>query len=91
MSDYKITDYTKKKARDLGVIVKPSTNQKKKLDVYDKKGDKLASIGGAGYKDYPTYLRTDGKVVADKRRELYLIRHKKDKGVAGTLARNLLW
>jgi len=88
---YEITDYTKKKAREMGVIVKPSTNPKKKLDVYDKKGDKLASIGGAGYKDYPTYLRTDGKAVADKRRELYLARHKKDKGVSGTLARGLLW
>jgi hypothetical protein len=33
---YKITDYTKIRARLLGVIVKPSVNPDKKLDVFDK-------------------------------------------------------
>ena len=31
---YIITDYTKNKAKKLGVIVKPSTNKKKKIDVF---------------------------------------------------------
>jgi hypothetical protein len=39
-----ITTYTKKKAKDLNVTVKPSSNKKKKIDVF-KDGKKVASIG----------------------------------------------
>jgi len=90
---YQITDYTYKRAKELGVVVKPSTNKKKKIDVF-RKGEKIASIGGAGYKDYPTYLLNDGKQIADKRRALYKIRHDKDRkviGTAGYYADQLLW
>jgi hypothetical protein len=90
---YQITDYTLKKAKQLGVKVKPSSNSKKKLDVF-KNNEKIASVGGAGYKDYPTYLKTNGKQYADKRRELYKIRHEKDRkiiGSAGYFADKLLW
>ena len=60
---------------------------------------KVASVGGAGYKDYPTYMKLEaqGKVpkgTANKRRRLYKIRHKKDKdvkGTAGYYADKLLW
>jgi hypothetical protein len=44
---YHITPYTYKKAKTLGVSVKPSTNTSKKIDVF-KKGKKVASVGGAG-------------------------------------------
>ena len=37
---YTITDYTKNKAKLLGVVVKPSQNKKKKIDVYSKDGKK---------------------------------------------------
>lgn len=87
---YQITEYTLKRAAELGVVVKPSTNKTKKIDVF-KRGQKLASIGGAGYSDYPTYLKTSGKAYADKRRKLYNIRHKNDTGVAGFYAKKLLW
>jgi hypothetical protein len=50
---YKITEYTKEQAKKLGVTVKPSTNKNKKIDVF-KGGEKIASVGGAGYADYPT-------------------------------------
>ena len=94
---YQITDYTLKKAKELGVVVKPSTNPKKKLDVF-KKGsrtqsgllEKVASIGAIGYKDYPTYLKTEGKEVADKRRKLYKLRHQNDNGINGYYADKLL-
>ena len=33
---YLIIDYTKRKARELGVEVRPSTNPKKKIDVFQK-------------------------------------------------------
>ena len=87
---YVIKSYTKEKAKALGYTVKPSTNTKKKIDVY--KGDKkVASIGAKGYLDYPSYIITEGKAVAEERRRLYHIRHKNDKNITGILARKLLW
>jgi hypothetical protein len=90
---YHITNYTKTKAKQLNVEVKPSTNKKKKIDVY-KNGNKIATIGAIGYKDYPTYIETKGKQYADERRKLYKIRHSKDLKTIGTngyYADKLLW
>ena len=90
---YKITNYTKDKAKKLGVEVKVSKVKGKKLDVF-KNGKKIASVGALGYSDYPTYIKDKGKDYADKRRTLYKIRHKKDKDVKGTkgyYADRLLW
>jgi len=90
---YKITDYTKKKAQHLGVKVKPSTNPKKKIDIF-KSGEKVASVGASGYSDYPTYMEQKGKKYADERRKLYKIRHEDDrmvKGTPGYYADQLLW
>jgi len=96
---YRITDYTKEKAKQLGVIVKPSANSKKKIDVFDKSGGKLASVGAYGMNDYPTYMRMEqqGKVpkgTANLRRKLYKQRHDKDRSVKGSngyYADQLLW
>ena len=95
---YKITAYTKAKAKKIGVNVRPSKTAGKKIDVY-KNGTKLASIGGIGYNDYPTYLELEkkGKVpqgTAKERRRLYKIRHKKDRKQLysnGWYADQLLW
>jgi len=90
---YKIKDYTKNKAKLLGVKVKPSKTKGKKIDVF-KNNKKIASIGALGYSDYPTYIESKGKDYADKRRKLYKIRHKKDKDIVGTngyYADKLLW
>lgn len=83
MSSYKITQYTKDKAKALGVVVKPSTNKRKKIDVFDKEGNKLASIGGikkdgTPYMDYPNYKKKIGKEKADIKRKNYLKRHAKE-------------
>jgi hypothetical protein len=91
---YKIKSYTKSKAEKLGVIVKPSTVQGKKIDVFNKKGEKLASIGALGYGDYPTFMAEEGKEYADKRRKAYKSRHESDRhvrGSAGFYADQLLW
>lgn len=88
-----ISQYTKDQAKKLGVTVKPATNKKKKLDVF-KDDKKIASVGAAGYGDYPTYLSTRGKTYADERRRLYKIRHEKDRNVIGSngyFADKLLW
>jgi len=89
---YKIKQYTKDKAQELNVIVKPSKNKNKKIDVF-KNDKKIASIGDINYlnNDYPTYLIERGKEYADKRKSLYHQRHKKDNGINGKYARLLLW
>ena len=51
---YEITDYTKQRAKEYGVQVRPSTNNKKKIDVFSN-GEKIASVGATGYMDYPSY------------------------------------
>jgi len=90
---YEITNYTKAKAKELGVTVKNSTNSKKKIDVY-KNNNKVASVGAMGYNDYPTYIKQKGKSFADERRKLYKIRHSKDRKIVGSngyYADKLLW
>jgi len=94
---YVITEYTKKQAKKEGVIVKPSTNKNKKIDVFDMKGNKLASIGGVGYMDYPNSIKSRGLEYANERRRLYLIRHSKEpdkkngKFTPSYWAKTLLW
>lgn len=90
---YNITNYTFAKAKRMGLIVKPSTNKTKKIDVY-KKGNKIASVGALGMNDYPTYIKKRGLKYAKTRRRLYRIRHRKDRSIKwsrGWLADKLLW
>ena len=91
---YKITTYTQNQAKRLGVQVKPSRSKGKKIDVFDKEGYYITSVGARGYLDYPTYKKLFGKTVADQRRKLYKARHDKDrkvKGSPGYFADKLLW
>jgi hypothetical protein len=90
---YHITKYTYKKARKIGVTVKPSTNKTKKIDVF-KKNKKIASVGANGMNDFPTYINKFGMKYAKTRRRLYRMRHEKDrhrKWTNGWLADQLLW
>lgn len=90
---YTITNYTRARARALGVQVKPSTRKGKKLDVF-KDGKKVASVGALGYKDFPTFKRTEGNDVANKRRKAYRARHQGEQlkvGSPGYYAWFLLW
>jgi hypothetical protein len=90
---YRITSYTRKRAQQLGVQVRPSTIPSKKIDVF-KKGKKVASVGAAGMNDYPTFRRTRGEAYASRRRRYYKQRHEKDRhrvGSAGYYADKLLW
>lgn len=90
---YEIKPYTVQQAKRLGVTVRPSTNPKKKVDVFDK-DNKVASIGAIGFSDYPTYLKEEGKAVAEERQRLYKIRHSKTMNKIGSpsfYAAKLLW
>ena len=87
---YKITNYSYKQAKKLNVEIKPSTNKKKKIDVF-KNDKKIASIGSIGYLDFPNYLKKDIKL-ANERRKLYKQRHKKDlNSKNGFYANKILW
>ena len=91
---YNILPYSYKEAKKLNVKIKPSKRKNKKIDVYNKSNNYLLSIGDINYKDYPTFKNENGKQFADKRRELYLNRHKKDKDVIGSkgyYASKILW
>lgn len=98
---YTITNYTRRQAKRLGVVVKRSTNPAKKLDVYKpcrnktrKCMKKIASVGATGYGDYPTFMKKEGKKSADEHRRRYKIRHEKDRhrvGTRGYYADKLLW
>jgi hypothetical protein len=91
---YKITDRQRLKAQLYGVKIKPSTNKKKKIDVFDMNGNKIAEIGAAGYMDYEMYIKAKGKAFADERRRLYKIRHKDNRnkiGTPGFFADRILW
>ena len=90
---YAITSYTYRKAKQLNVTVKNSTNPVKKIDVFSK-GKKVASVGANGMMDFPTYIKKKGLAYAKTRRRLYKIRHEKDrhiKGTSGYYADKLLW
>ena len=89
MSSYKITNYSRMKAKELGVIIKPSSKKHKKIDLF--KGDKrLASIGARGYTDYSTLKKTNN-TLAEKKKRLYHARHKNNNGLAGKYAKSILW
>jgi hypothetical protein len=95
---YKILPYSFRKAKDLGVVIKPSSNVLKKIDVF-KNGEKVASVGARGMNDYPTYLEKEKKGqypkgYAKERRKLYKQRHEEDrhkKGTNGWYADKILW
>jgi hypothetical protein len=86
---YTITPYTKKRASQAGLEVKPSTKRGKKIDVYYQ-GKLLASVGALPYKDYGTYLAEGNTTLAEERRRLYHLRHTRDT-LAERLASYLLW
>ena len=90
---YVITQYTYKKAKKLGLQVKPSNNKTKKIDIF-KNNKKIASVGANGMNDYPTYIKKRGIKYAKTRRRLYRKRHEIDRHVKwsnGWLADKLLW
>jgi hypothetical protein len=91
---YEILPYTKAQARKINVVIKPSIKKGKKIDVFDKKGNYIVSVGATGYLDFPNYKKYFGNKIANERRKLYKLRHKKNrlvKHTAGWYADKLLW
>jgi hypothetical protein len=89
---YKILKQQKAAAKKLGVTIKPSKVEGKKIDVF-KNGEKVASIGAMGYGDYWTYYSMDIHFAAAKRKA-YQARHngeQKKIGSPGYYAWYILW
>jgi hypothetical protein len=83
---YKISQYSLDRAKELGVIIKPSKVKNKKIDVF-KDGIKVASIGDIRYTDYAT---TGNK----KQRRRFKLRFDKSRKVVGSnsyWSDQLLW
>ena len=76
---YKVKKLQIDKAKELGVQIKPSTNKRKKLDVFIA-GKKIYSIGANGMNDYASYLEDKNvpKAEAEKKRINYIQRHSKE-------------
>lgn len=94
---YHITTEIRRRAKALGIEVKPSKNPNKKLDAY-KGGVFQASFGQAGAKDFHLWKKAKGQAYAEERRRLYHLRHKNEgakvrdgKLTASYLAKMILW
>jgi hypothetical protein len=95
---YRIKTGQRLAARRLGVVIRPSTEKNKKLDVF-KNGIKIASIGLVGYGDYWSYVQDEKynratKGTAAERRRLYKIRNANECAATGTVgyyACKILW
>lgn len=91
---YTILQYSYDQAIRLKVKIHPSEIRNYKIDVFDIKDNYITSVGNKNYSDYPHYIKSDGITYADKRRNLYKIRHKKDRlkiGSRGYYADQILW
>lgn len=99
---YRIRPRTSRIAEKLGVVIRPSTNPAKKIDVFiplEGKQFKKVSIGARHYADFHVYreLELAGKVpdgTAAQRKRAYEARHAKDMnkpGTPGFYAHKLLW
>ena len=87
---YEIQPYTLRKAKQLGVVVKPSQRSNYKIDIFNKQGEYLFSGGDRRYGDFPTFLKEMGENFADKRRRAYHSRHKGETE-RGEIIKWLLW
>lgn len=88
---YSIKPYSYDVAKRLGVVIESSSKGNFKIDVYNREGEYLCSVGDRRYGDYPSFIETHGLQYANKRRSAYHSRHRKDNGIRGFLAMRLLW
>jgi hypothetical protein len=91
---YKIRPYSYMKAEQLNVFIIPSDKPRYKIQVFDREGKFLYYIGDSRYDSYPEFLEKYGSEFAERRRELYHLRHWKDANVPnsrGFYASQILW
>ena len=77
----------KKLAKKLGVTVKASENACKKLDVFNEKGKKVATIGSRIHEDYLQHKNSKRRTSYKKRME----KHRHKLGSPSFYADKILW
>ena len=93
---YQITQHTRRRAKQHGVEVRPSSKKNKKIDVV-RDGTVIASVGDKRFPDFGTYQKMEAKGqvqkgTANDRRRAYKARHGKyPEGSPGYWASQLLW
>jgi len=97
MSNYKITQYSKDKIKELNdklntdeYSVRVSADPKKKIDIL-LRNDVIASIGDPNLPDYPTYIETEGMDVANKRRDAFYNRFRRLPDIKDGKITNMFW
>jgi len=91
---YHLRPYHKLKARQLGVVIRPSPKAPYKIDVFDKELNYITSIGDRKYSDFITYAEQEGFEIAERKQALYRKRHKVDaqvEGSRGFYSSRILW
>jgi hypothetical protein len=92
---YHLRPYHKIKARQLGVIIKPSVKNPYKIDVFSRDtGEYVTSIGDRRFDDWLSIVEEKGFDEGERRRQLYLKRHAKDSKVEGSrgfFSASILW
>ena len=91
---YEIQPYSFKIAKKLKLVLKPSRDNKHKIDIYDNDNKYITSIGALGMNDYEIYNKNQGSKIAKGKRILYYNRHLKDlkiKNSRGYYAWVILW
>jgi hypothetical protein len=80
------------------IKIEPSKTAGYKYDAVFMEDDKekVVHFGADGYKDFIIYNKEDGKILANQRKDLYILRHKmredwKDATSRGALSRFVLW
>ena len=83
MTDYKITQYSRDRMKELNdkletdvYSIRPSADKKKKIDVL-LRNEVIASIGDPELGDYPTYIQDKGLEFAKKRRDAFYNRFRR--------------
>lgn len=91
---YHLSPYHKLKARQLGVVIRPATKAPYKIDVFTKDKEYITSIGDRRYPDWLSIVEEKGYDEGERRRQLYLKRHRKDSQVEGSrgfYSASILW
>ena len=97
MSNYKVTQYSKDKMKDLNdklgtdvYSIRPSADKKKKIDVL-LRNDVIASVGDPELGDYPSYIESDGLEFANKRRAAFYSRFRRLPDIKDGKITNMFW
>ena len=89
---YEIQPYSFTRAEQLDLIIKPSTNEKRKIDIFDKDNKFICSCGDSRYYDFPYYVNRYGLEYAEAKRHVYHIKNRPKRiNTASFFEKEILW